>query len=250
MKTFIIMLLLQFNHYQFTVNCKFIAAEPNEAVMPTSHLACDGCTETVSCPYPPFSAAYVRRQEAAVIFSYWFTGSMASTTLFSRKLYKFEKRNRKFVACRHVVGGIAQSPHRHHAEAAHPKMARWLHCHHTISAPHRLRTISIRNLRRLHDSCTVTTPSLRHKGSVRLLCRVCGHCIATALRLHEFPYNLCTASVWICPGLLPRALSRNRTMLVDNMNAYAAAHSHLRCPQNQKKNSRQIYCTSPGASVN
>ena len=28
--------------------------------MPSSHLACDGSTETVSCPYPPFRAASAR----------------------------------------------------------------------------------------------------------------------------------------------------------------------------------------------
>ena len=59
--------------------------------MPYSHLACDGSTEPVSCPYPPFRAASVRRQEAAVRFSYGFTGAAVSTILFSAKLYKFEK---------------------------------------------------------------------------------------------------------------------------------------------------------------
>ena len=42
-------------------------------------------------------------------------GSAASTILFRRKLYKFEK-NRKPVVCGHVVGIIAQSPHGYRAE--------------------------------------------------------------------------------------------------------------------------------------
>ena len=58
----------------------------------------------------------MRRQEAAVRFSYGFTGSAASTIWFSEKLDKFGK-NRKPVARRHVVGGNAQSPHGHRAKA-------------------------------------------------------------------------------------------------------------------------------------
>ena len=38
----------------------------------------------------------------------------------------------KSVAGRHVVGGIAQSPHGYHAEAACSKTARWRHGHCTI----------------------------------------------------------------------------------------------------------------------
>ena len=102
------------------------------ALMPSSHLTCDGSTEPVACPYPPFPCglheASLRRQEGAVRFSYGFTGSAASTIWFSEKFYKFEK-NCKTVVRRHVAGGIAQSPLG-------------------------LRTISVRRLRRLHGNCT------------------------------------------------------------------------------------------------
>ena len=74
-------------------------------------------------------------------------------------------KNRMSVACRHVVGGIAQSPHRHRAEAACSKTARWLHDHITISA------------QPLHGSRT---------GSVQLPSGGCGDCTATPLRLHDF----------------------------------------------------------------
>ena len=119
-------------------------------LMPSSHLACDGSTEPVSCPYPPFRAASVRRQEAAVRFSYGFTGSAASTIWFSEKFNQFGK------IVRHVVGGIAQSSHG-------------------------LRMISVRGLRRLHGNCT---------------------------DIARFPYNLCTVSVRIYPGLPPRPRRR------------------------------------------
>ena len=49
-------------------------------------------------------------------FLYGFTGSAASKIWFSEKFYKF-KKNRKPVARRNVVGGIAQSPHGHCAKA-------------------------------------------------------------------------------------------------------------------------------------
>ena len=115
--------------------------------MPSSHLACDGSTEPVSCPYPPFRAASARppaRQEAAVRFTYGFTGSAASTIWFSEKFYQFEEeKNRMTVARRHVVGGIAQSPQGHRAKA---------------------------------DPRT---------GSVRFPCGGCGDCTATALTLHD-----------------------------------------------------------------
>ena len=79
--------------------------------MTSSHLACDGSTEPVS-PFPcGLREASLQRQEAAVRFLYGFTGSAASTIWFSKKFYKFEGKNRKTVARRHVVGGIAQSPH-------------------------------------------------------------------------------------------------------------------------------------------
>ena len=84
--------------------------------MPSSHLARDGSTEPVS-PFPcGFREASLRRQEAAVRFLYGFTGSAASTIWLSEEFYKFEK-NCKPVAHRHVVGGIAQSPHGHLVKA-------------------------------------------------------------------------------------------------------------------------------------
>ena len=75
--------------------------------MPSSHLACDGSTEPVS-PFPcGIREASLRRQEAAVRFSYGFTGSAASTIWFTKKFYKCLRT----VVRRHVVGGIAQFPH-------------------------------------------------------------------------------------------------------------------------------------------
>ena len=70
-------------------------------LMPGLHLDCDQSTEPVSCPYPLFRTASVRRQEAAVRFSYGFTS-----------LYKFKK----LLARRYVVGVIAQSPHGHRTD--------------------------------------------------------------------------------------------------------------------------------------
>ena len=145
--------------------------------MPSSHLACDGSMEPVSCLYPPFHAA--------------------STIWFSENFYKFEKIC-KPVARRHVVGGIAQSPHG-------------------------FRTISVRRMRRLHGNCT---------------------------DIARFPYNLRTVSVRIYPRLPPRPRKRNRTMPIDNVNTYAIARSHLRCPKNRTANRRQIFCTASGANVN
>ena len=60
--------------------------------MPSSHLACDWSTEPVS-PFPRgLREASLRRQEAAVRFSYGFTGSAASTIWFREKFDKFEKK--------------------------------------------------------------------------------------------------------------------------------------------------------------
>ena len=39
-------------------------------------------------------------------------------------------------------------------------------------------------------------------------------------------------------------------MPVDNVNTYAIARSHLRCPKNRTENRRQIYRTASGANVN
>ena len=78
-------------------------------------------------------------------------------------------------------------------------------------SPYGLRTISVLRMRRLHGNCT---------------------------DIAWFPYNLRTVSVRIYPGLPPRPRRRNRTMLVDNVNTYAVAHSHLRCPKTRTENRR------------
>ena len=64
----------------------------------------------------------------------------------------------------------------------------------------------------------------------------------------RFPYYLRAASVRIYPGLPPRARTRIRTMLVDNVNTIR--RSPLPCPQNRTENRRQIYRMAPGANVN
>ena len=119
-------------------------------LMPSSHLACDGSTEPVSCPYPPFRAASARPPCEAGGGCMWDfrTDARAPRPLrfgvaWSLKNLK-KKKNRKPVARRHVVGGIAQSQHGHRAKA---------------------------------DPCT---------GSVRFPCGGCGDCTATALTLHDF----------------------------------------------------------------
>ena len=84
-------------------------------------------------------------------FLYGFTGSAASTIWFSEKFYKFEK-NRKPVARRNVVGGIAQSPHGHRAKADPRTGCVQFSCE--GRSPHGLRTIFVRRLRRLHGNCT------------------------------------------------------------------------------------------------
>ena len=68
-------------------------------------------------------------------------------------------------ARRHVVGGIAQPPDGHRAEAARSNMSRWRHGHRSIAA------------QPLHGSRT---------GSVRLRSGGCGDCTATPLRLQDF----------------------------------------------------------------
>ena len=163
--------------------------------------------------YPPFRAASVRPPcgGRGWLWDFCTDCSVASTILFSGKLYKFE--NRKSVAHRHVVGGIAQSPHGHRAEAARSNTARWCHGHRTISA------------QPLHGSRT---------GSARLPSRGCGDCTISIQSLHA-------ASVRIYPGLAPRARTRNRTMLIDNVNTYAVARSHLRCPKKRTENCRQMW---------
>ena len=117
--------------------------------MPSSHLACDGSTEPVSCSYPPFCAASARppcggrrrlwefRTDSRVPWPLRFGLARSFTNL---------KKNRKPVARRHVVGGIAQSPHGHRSKAdprtgsvrfrAEDAETAWF--------PYNLRTVSVR----------------------------------------------------------------------------------------------------------
>ena len=132
-------------------------------------------------------------------------------------------KNRKSIAHRHVIVGIAQSPHGHRAETARSKTARWCHGHRTISA------------QPLHGS---------RMGSIRLPSG------GNSTEIAQFPYYLRAASVWLYPSLPPRARTRNCTMLVVNVNTCTVARSHLRYPKNRTENRRQFYCTAPGANVN
>ena len=120
-------------------------------------------------------------------------------------------KNHKTVARRHVVGGIAQSPYGHHAKA---------------------------------DPRT---------GSVRFQFGGCGDWTATAvtaLTLHDFRITSAQSLYRFTPGC-PRVPRRRKcTMPVDNVNTYAVARSHLRCPKNRTENPRQIIARRPGANVN
>ena len=89
--------------------------EHHEAVMPSSHLACDGSVGPVSCPYPPFRAASAEAGGGCEIFV-WIHGLRGLYDLVQREVLQIWK-NRKTVARRRVVGGIAQSPHGHRAKA-------------------------------------------------------------------------------------------------------------------------------------
>ena len=110
-------------------------------------------------------------------------------------------KNRKSVARRHVVGashnprtGTAQRPHAQNGTVA-PRSPHNL-CKASARKRQGLRTITVWRRRKLHGNST---------------------------EIARFPYNLCAASVLIYPGLPPRAHTRNRTMLVDNVNTYAVA---------------------------
>ena len=136
--------------------------------MPSSHLACDGSTEPVSCPYPPFRAASPcggRRQ-------LWdlHTDSRAPRPLrFCLAGSYTNFKNRKSAACRQVVGGIAQSPHGHRAEAAHSKNGtggatvtapspRSL-CTEAALALYDYRLEAAETARQLHWDCTISVQS-------------------------------------------------------------------------------------------
>ena len=128
-------------------------------LMPSSHLACDGSTEPVSCPYPLFRGGRRRllgfHMDSRAPWPLRFCLAGSYTNL----------KNHKSVARRHVIGGISQSQHRHRAETARSKTAWWRHGHRTISA------------QPLHGSCA---------GSAQLPSGGCGDCTATPLRLHDF----------------------------------------------------------------
>ena len=131
--------------------------------MPSSHLACDGSTEPVS-PFPcglhEASCGGRRR-----LWDFRMDSRAPWPLRFCLAGSYTNLKNRKSVARRHVIGGIAQSPHGHHAEAARSKTARWCHDHRSISA------------QLLHGSRT---------GSLGLPYGGCGDCTATPLRLHDF----------------------------------------------------------------
>ena len=52
---------------------------------------------------------------------------------------------------------------------------------------------------------------------------------AEAAETVRFPQDLRTASLRLCPSPSPKARTRNRTLLVYNVNTYAVARSHLQC---------------------
>ena len=95
----------------------------------------------------------MRRQEAAVRFLYGFTGSAASTILFSGKLYKFENRR--------YVGGIAQSLHaqkRHGGATVTAPSPRSL-CTEATRAPYEYCLEAAETARQLHWDCTICIQS-------------------------------------------------------------------------------------------
>ena len=114
--------------------------------MPSSHLACDGSTEPVSCPYPPFRAASARPPCGGRrrLWDFRMDSRVPRPLRFGLARSFTNLKNRKTVARRHVVDGIAQSPHGHSAKG---------------------------------DPRT---------GSVRFPCGGCGDWTATALTLHDF----------------------------------------------------------------
>ena len=162
----------------------------------------------------------MQRQEA-VRFLYGFTGSAASTILFSLKLYKL--KNCKSVDRRHVVDGIAQSPYGHRTEAVLSKMAV------APRSPHFFRS---------------------RTGFVPLPSGGCGDCTATPLRLHDFR----TISAQPLYGLLqlapagPYKKSHNARRQCEHIRRNPEPPT---IPKNKRtENRRQIYRTAPGANVN
>ena len=118
------------------------------SVLPSSHLACDGSTEPVSCPYPPFRAASARPpcggRRRLWDFRTVIHELRGLYDLDQREVLQIWKNRKPVLARRHVIGNIAQSPHGHRAKA---------------------------------DPRT---------GSVRFPCGSCRDCTATALTLHDF----------------------------------------------------------------
>ena len=184
-------------------------------------------------PYLPFRAASARSPWGGRRWLWDFcTDSRAPLPLRFCLVGSYTNlKNRKSIARRHVVGGIAQSPHGQGAESTHSKMARWRHHHHTIF------------VQPLHESRT---------GSVRLPSGGCGDCTATPLRLHDFR----TISAQPLYGFTPACPPPPPPPEVPYKKSHDARRqcehirrSHLRCPKNRTENHRQIYRTAPGANV-
>ena len=167
--------------------------------MPSSHLACDGSTEPVSCPYPPFRAASPSSPcgDRRRLWDFRTDSRAPRPVRFCLARSYTNMKNRKSVARIHVVGGIAQSPHWHRAEAERSKTARWRQSHRTISA------------QSLHGSRT---------GSVRLPSGGCGDCTADPMRMHDFR-TISAQPPWPLYGLTS-ACPRGP---VGNVNTYAVA---------------------------
>lgn len=70
------------------------------------------------------------------------------------------------------------------------------------------------------------------------------HCIA------QFPNNLRTASIWLCPACRQVPNTSYCMMPEHIVNAYAVARSHLPCLKNCMKNHRPIYRMASNANVN
>ena len=73
--------------------------------------------------------------------------------------------------------------------------------------------------RRLHNHRTIRTEAARAPYDFR----------AEAAETVRFPQDLRTPSLRLCPSPSPKARTRNRTLLVYNVNTYAVARSHLQC---------------------
>ena len=95
----------------FSISICILVQETSESLMPSSHLACDGSMKPVSCPY--LAPAEAGGGCEIVI---WIHGLRGLYDLVQREVLQIQK-NHETVAHRHVVGGIAQTPHGHRAKA-------------------------------------------------------------------------------------------------------------------------------------